>query len=246
MQCSNVVASAITARRLRICCTSWFIPPSGKMSWPAELERGKLCSVDAWKMEAKKWLQTVALGREDTRLNKSQIHAIAKSLSSTLTLWQAQSSLPTCAWLFSNTSPSLPSPPPPLRDRSVLFEVNPQFLLGRTTASFRKKGHRYGLTREWVVQGPPGTGKTRTLLALIEILSRLSYVKTQGGATTGPVLACADTNAATDNIVQGLVERNVNVVRIGQQSAVSLPPRLSSRVLSCLSIHSSAHDRDPC
>ncbi|EFJ48816.1 hypothetical protein VOLCADRAFT_48647, partial [Volvox carteri f. nagariensis] len=58
-------------------------------------------------------------------------------------------------------------------------------------------------------QGPPGTGKTRTLLALIEA---------SGGGTAhtmGPVLAVADTNAAVDNLVEGLATRGVKAVRLG-------------------------------
>lgn len=73
-----------------------------------------------------------------------------------------------------------------------------------------------------VVQGPPGTGKTRTLLALLEILSRMVRVDTGGDREVGAVLACADTNAATDNILQGLAEKGVNVVRLGRPSSVSL------------------------
>ena len=36
-----------------------------------------------------------------------------------------------------------------------------------------------------------------------------------------PVLACADTNAAVDNIVEGLVSRRINVVRLGQPAKVN-------------------------
>lgn len=36
----------------------------------------------------------------------------------------------------------------------------------------------------------------------------------------GPILACADTNAATDNLVEGLVERGIDVVRLGQPAKV--------------------------
>lgn len=36
----------------------------------------------------------------------------------------------------------------------------------------------------------------------------------------GPILACADTNAATDNLVEGLVERGINVTRLGQPAKV--------------------------
>lgn len=73
------------------------------------------------------------------------------------------------------------------------------------------------------LQGPPGTGKTRTLLALLQILSFMVRVDTGGEQGVGAVLACADTNAATDNILQGLWEKGVNVVRLGRPSSVCLP-----------------------
>ena len=36
----------------------------------------------------------------------------------------------------------------------------------------------------------------------------------------GQLLACADTNAATDNIVEGLVRAGLSVVRLGQAAKV--------------------------
>lgn len=68
-------------------------------------------------------------------------------------------------------------------------------------------------------QGPPGTGKTRTLLALLEILACISAAPSRA-AQIGPILACADTNAATDNIVEGLLERGIRVTRMGQPAKV--------------------------
>ena len=65
------------------------------------------------------------------------------------------------------------------------------------------------------VQGPPGTGKTRTLLAFIEVM-----VNSRPVNPFTPILACADTNAAVDNIVEGLMARRINVVRLGQPAKV--------------------------
>ncbi|KAL0035694.1 hypothetical protein WJX79_008965 [Trebouxia sp. C0005] len=71
------------------------------------------------------------------------------------------------------------------------------------------------LRRFTLWQGPPGTGKTRTLLAFIEVM-----VNSRPVHPFTPILACADTNAAVDNIVEGLVARRINVVRLGQPAKV--------------------------
>lgn len=82
------------------------------------------------------------------------------------------------------------------------------------------------------LQGPPGTGKTRTLLALLFILSKLAGVSGQGNQSMGPILACADTNAATDNILEGLIAKGVKVVRLGRAGAVSVEDHLAVKVHS--------------
>jgi hypothetical protein len=73
-------------------------------------------------------------------------------------------------------------------------------------------------------QGPPGTGKTRTLLGFMQVLCATNRQRGAGGGmsrgTTGPILAAADTNAACDNLVAGLLERGVCVVRMGQPAKV--------------------------
>jgi superfamily I DNA and/or RNA helicase len=67
-----------------------------------------------------------------------------------------------------------------------------------------------------VVHGPPGTGKTTTLVeAIYEILHRENQV-----------LVCAQSNMAVDWISEKLVDRGVNVLRIGN------PTRVNDKMLS--------------
>ncbi len=62
-----------------------------------------------------------------------------------------------------------------------------------------------------VVHGPPGTGKTTTLVeAIAETLMRESQV-----------LVCAQSNMAVDWISEKLVDRGINVLRIGNPSRVN-------------------------
>ena len=67
-----------------------------------------------------------------------------------------------------------------------------------------------------VVHGPPGTGKTTTLVeAIFETLRRESQV-----------LVCAQSNMAVDWIPEKLVDRGINVLRIGN------PTRVNDKMLS--------------
>jgi len=67
-----------------------------------------------------------------------------------------------------------------------------------------------------VVHGPPGTGKTTTLVeAVRETLMRESQV-----------LVCAQSNMAVDWILEKLVDRGINVLRIGN------PTRVNDKMLS--------------
>lgn len=51
---------------------------------------GVYCRNPGWKEAAKHWLAEVGIKNPDTRLNRSQIQAIAHSLSHTLSLWQVR------------------------------------------------------------------------------------------------------------------------------------------------------------
>lgn len=62
-------------------------------------------------------------------------------------------------------------------------------------------------------QGPPGTGKTRTLLAFIQVLVEAVSDSALARKRQGAILAVGDTNAAADNLLEGLLERGINVVR---------------------------------
>lgn len=69
-------------------------------------------------------------------------------------------------------------------------------------------------------QGPPGTGKTRTLLGLSYVLSCLVRHSPRQKSKIGKVLAVAETNAAADNLVDGMSLLGLNVVRVGPASRV--------------------------
>ena len=61
-----------------------------------------------------------------------------------------------------------------------------------------------------VVHGPPGTGKTTTLIHAMEELARLKK----------KVLCCAPSNAAVDHLVEGLGEKGLKVLRLGNPAKV--------------------------
>jgi len=80
---------------------------------------------------------------------------------------------------------------------------------------FQKDAVRFAIGSEdiFLIHGPPGTGKTRTLTEII-----LQEVK-----RGNKVIATAESNTATDNILENIIKSGVNVefVRLGHPARVS-------------------------
>jgi hypothetical protein len=65
-----------------------------------------------------------------------------------------------------------------------------------------------------LIQGPPGTGKTHTGIQLLRFLAPLYSQEKLS------ILCTAFTNIAVDNLVEGLLEVGVKVIRLGRPEKV--------------------------
>jgi len=106
--------------------------------------------------------------------------------------------------------------------KSCLFELaSPRYSLNESQIA----AGRAALTRTLTLwQGPPGTGKTRALAALVDAAARSKVFRSRGGggggggggrngsdtettsASARPILVCAASNVAVDNIILALLK----------------------------------------
>lgn len=63
-----------------------------------------------------------------------------------------------------------------------------------------------------------GSGKTWSLLTLIDVVCTAN--RSVPEQSSGTLLACSDTNTAVDNLVEGMMKKNINVVRVGPPAKV--------------------------
>ena len=98
--------------------------------------------------------------------------------------------------------------PPGLATDDKLQAALEQLAASTSLNSSQQEAARACLSRRLtLVQGPPGTGKTKTAVQVVELWVRHLGIR--------PVLCCADSNVAVDNIGVALVELGLNVVRTG-------------------------------
>ncbi|RXK38247.1 hypothetical protein M231_04419 [Tremella mesenterica] len=64
-----------------------------------------------------------------------------------------------------------------------------------------------------LVQGPPGTGKTRVIVETIKLLKSHWQVPF-------PILVCAHTNVAVDNLLDGLQNHGLKAIRVGTEERI--------------------------
>ena len=71
-----------------------------------------------------------------------------------------------------------------------------------------------------LIQGPPGTGKTATACELLVAIGEFQK-QTAADGQRRPLLACAHSNVAVDQLAEGLVKRDARVVRVGSSANAS-------------------------
>ncbi|WVO18331.1 hypothetical protein L204_106046 [Cryptococcus depauperatus] len=105
------------------------------------------------------------------------------------------------------------------RQTSLEIEGDPHIPLNRT--QLRAMGMMLSEPLS-LVQGPPGTGKTRVIVETIKLLKHHFQIP-------HPILICAHTNVAVDNLAAGLMRHGVKAVRAGVPERV--PTELKEQTL---------------
>lgn len=112
-------------------------------------------------------------------------------------------------------------PPPWVREEKWREDARSFLKLQEDLNPSQRRAIATAMVRTFTLwQGPPGTGKTRTLLALMDVLVRTNDEGSGRWGRMQTILACADTNAAVDNLVEGLIARGMEVVRVGNPAKV--------------------------
>lgn len=79
-----------------------------------------------------------------------------------------------------------------------------------------------------LIQGPPGTGKTHCSVHVVQsLVARQSTLD-----SNSPILVCAGSNVAVDNLLGGLIKEGINAVRIGPSRAVR--PDVEAYSVECM------------
>jgi hypothetical protein len=104
---------------------------------------------------------------------------------------------------------------------NILDQTWPASKIHTTMDDSQLSALKQALTKEIaVIQGPPGTGKTFVGLKVIRALLDNRDARGLGG--TGPVLVVCYTNHALDQFLEGIMQFESNVVRIGSRSKSDL------------------------
>ena len=103
-------------------------------------------------------------------------------------------------------------------------DVEDVYFMNQVLNESQKKAVKNALESDDIhlIHGPPGTGKTITCVEVIE----------QAVEDGRSVLACADSNTAVDNLVEHLINKGRNVVRVGHPARVT--PLLRDHTLDYL------------
>ncbi|GMH81702.1 hypothetical protein TL16_g09016, partial [Triparma laevis f. inornata] len=80
----------------------------------------------------------------------------------------------------------------------------------------QQRAVRAAMTRRLtLVQGPPGTGKTSMSIDIIGKWVQGQRMAHGSVGSTDKVFCGSDSNIAVDNLLEGLIKKGINAVRVG-------------------------------